>query len=97
MFAAYTCPQIDKNIQHFKAVLESHIESMLQEVSPLFAETSAGKEYLLQVCKDIYEESEDLFEDVRTCNEDLRAAADERISELENTCASLEQQLDSYE
>jgi uncharacterized protein (UPF0335 family) len=93
----FTCPTIDKNIDEFKGILESYIESTLQDVCPLFEQTKEGKEYIQQFVKDIYVDCEHIFENLRSCNADLRKYYEDRIDNLEREKNDLEAEVSMLE
>ena len=84
----YTCPAIDKNIDDTKHIIESHISSIMLELSPLLQTLcnlpSEVQEWVDGATEDLYRELEDTFENLRSSNEDMRTSADLQIRELES-------------
>lgn len=90
----YTCPKIDKNIEQFKGSLENFLESLVQDLNPMYADTEQFKSYVQNKAEEFYEEVEPLFEDVREANSNLRNAAEHQLTKLQQQVEQLESQIE---
>ncbi len=90
----WTCQNIDKNIQTFKDNVEVSLEDFMDEITPLFTNTEAGKSLIQKFTKQIYEENESIFEDMRDENFEMRSQADKQIEELEEHIEELDKEIE---
>ena len=78
----HTCPEIDSQIKSFKESLSNHLDDLISELNPMFAETDKEKEYRDGWVESIYDSAEQCFEGVRKTNEDMRKEAEYQIENL---------------
>jgi polyhydroxyalkanoate synthesis regulator phasin len=91
-----TCPIIDKAIKGAQKEIESFVDELLMEASPLLPDKDR-KELASKYALHLYRDIEDYFEMTRKSNEEMRDAADKQISDLKDEIADLEYQLKRLE
>ena len=77
----HTCGEIDGYMDDAKKAIEFHIDSMLDEASPLAAGELKNK-FVKDSAHSLYEEIAHAFEQVRKTNEEMRKEADRQIDDL---------------
>lgn len=87
-----TCPKIDKEIDKAKSVIQSHIESILEQACPFMSWPDVQK-HAADFAESIYSDLESCFETVRSTNEDMRSEADSQIEDLIEEVRNLEHEL----
>ncbi|AUR89252.1 coil containing protein [Vibrio phage 1.121.O._10N.286.46.C4] len=96
----YTCPSIDGEIRDAKAILESHVEDILQELNPLMAELTHTPEFnawIKSTVDAMYTDLEPIFENCRGINDDMRSEASRQIAECVSELEDCQQQLRDLE
>jgi len=85
----HTCPKIDKNIKNFQTDLASNLNSLVEEINPLFYSTTDGTKFIEAWEQIIYDLAEPCFEDTRQSNSDMR-------SEVETIIDGIIEERDEY-
>ena len=88
----HTCPEIDSNIEHVKSSIDTHLDSLVDELCP-FCDENKKKELLESYVDWIYSDLESCFEGVRESNENIRKEADNQIDALTDEISDLEAQI----
>lgn len=78
----YTCPDIDKQIDCFKSSLSDRLDEIIEELNPMFYNTSYKIDYRRDLEELLYNDAEQCFEGVRKTNEDMRKEAEHQIDNL---------------
>jgi len=82
-----TCPSIDKGIKHVKSCLYDKVDSIADEICPLWEDNHANgrpkkiDEWTIDIYDDVVGP---LIEEVRELNAKMRAQADDQIADLES-------------
>tara|TARA_R110000782_G_scaffold261523_1_gene353219 strand:- start:437 stop:856 length:420 start_codon:yes stop_codon:yes gene_type:complete len=93
----HTCPDIDKEIRNFQTYLSNRLDEIIEELSPMFADTNKKVDYRNNWESIIYDDSEPCFEGVRKTNEDMRAAAEYQIESLTDSLSEAEYTANHWE
>lgn len=91
-----TCPTIDRGISDMEDNLDTMVYNLVQELSPLFCDTDAGRQFIKDTVKYFTQQIEPIFENVRQSNEDMRKAAEYQINELVDEIDDLQYKLDIH-
>lgn len=79
----HTCPDINKEIEYFKLNTSDNIDSIIEELNPLFYETEAKIAFRKKWEQQLYDDVESCFESVRECNSNIRDGANRQIKHAE--------------
>jgi hypothetical protein len=89
-----TCPKIDREINRAQAAIESFIDGLLDEASPLL-EAPHRRRLAQEYAARLYdEELEGIFESTRSENEEMRKEAETQIARLHDEIDSLSAELE---
>lgn len=78
----HTCPKIDKNISNFDSDLSAHLNTLVEELNPMFYSSNESWKFVEGWKDTIYSSAEPCFENTRQANSDMRDSAEKVITDL---------------
>lgn len=78
----HTCPRIDKNIKNFQSDLTVHLNTLVEELNPMFYSTNESWKFVKGFSDIIYNSAESCFEDTRQSNSDMRDEVEKVIDDI---------------
>lgn len=84
-----TCPEIDRNINHFEDSLERSLEDIFEQLYPFVDDSTITAKFQKQWLKEILPYANQLFENVRECNLDMRREAEKIIDDANSEIDAL--------
>ena len=76
-----TCPEIDRNINHFEDSLERSLEDIFEQLYPFVDNSNVTAKFQKQWSEEILLYANRLFENVRECNLAMRHEAEKIIDD----------------